>query len=52
MAAAIGPALAWMEAAYGLPRPQAHQLVTFALLATQAVAWVWFAASHEARDLP
>jgi MFS family permease len=50
--AAIGPALAWMEAAYGLPRPQAHQLVTFALLATQAVAWVWFAASRQARDLP
>ena len=50
--AAIGPALAWMETAHGLPRAEAHQLVTLALLAMQAVAWIWFAASREARDLP
>ena len=50
--AAIGPALAWMEAAHGLPRAEAHQLVTLAVLAMQAALWLWFATSREARDLP
>ncbi|MFN4016264.1 MAG: MFS transporter [Reyranella sp.] len=50
--ATIGPALAWMGAAYGLSRAEAHQVVTVALLAIQAVIWLWFAASREARDLP
>lgn len=50
--AAIGPLLAWMEGTHGLPRAQAHQLVTLALIALQAAAWAWFAASREARDLP
>ena len=49
--AAIGPALVWMEAAHGLPRAQAHQVVTFALLAMQAIAWAWFALSRDAREL-
>lgn len=52
MQAAIGPALAWMEAAHGLSRAEAHQIVTVVLLAMQAVIWGWFAASREARDLP
>jgi len=50
--AAIGPALAWMEAAQGLSRAGAHQVVTFALLAMQAAIWAWYASSREARDLP
>lgn len=50
--AAIGPALAWMEAAQGMPRAQAHQIVTLAVLAMQAALWLWFASSREARDLP
>jgi MFS family permease len=50
--AAIGPALAWMEAAQGLSRAGAHQVVTFSLLAMQAAIWAWYAASREARDLP
>ena len=50
--ATIGPALAWMEAAQGLSRAGAHQIVTVALLAIQAAIWLWFAASREARDLP
>lgn len=49
--AAIGPALAWMETAHALSRAEAHQIVTLALLAMQAAAWAWFAASREARDL-
>jgi predicted MFS family arabinose efflux permease len=49
--AAIGPALAWMEAAHALSRPQAYQIVTLALLALQAAAWAWYATSREARDL-
>ncbi len=50
--AAIGPALAWMEAAQGVPRTEAHQIVTLAVLAMQAALWLWFASSREARDLP
>jgi MFS family permease len=50
--AAIGPALAWMETAHGLPRPEAHQVVTLILLALQAAAWAWFALSRDARNLP
>ncbi|WP_425068579.1 MFS transporter [Reyranella sp.] len=50
--AAIGPALAWMEETQGLPRAQAHQIVTLAVLAMQAALWLWFASSREARDLP
>lgn len=50
--AAIGPALAWMDSSHGLSRAEAHQVVTAALLAIQAVLWLWFAASREARDLP
>lgn len=50
--AAIGPALAWMEAAQGLSRAEAHQVVTVAVLAMQAALWLWFASSREARDLP
>ena len=50
--AAIGPALAWMETSHGLSRAGAHQVVTVALLAMQAVIWLWFASSREARDLP
>lgn len=50
--AAIGPALAWMEAAQGLSRAEAHQVVTLAVLAMQAALWLWFASSREARDLP
>jgi MFS family permease len=49
--AAIGPALVWMETAQALSRAEAHQVVTLALLAMQAAAWAWFAASREARDL-
>ena len=50
--ASIGPALAWMEAAQGLPRAQAHQIVTLAVLVMQAALWLWFASSRDARDLP
>jgi predicted MFS family arabinose efflux permease len=50
--AAIGPALAWMAASHGLSRAEAHQVVTVALLAIQAVIWLWFASSRQARDLP
>lgn len=50
--AVIGPALAWMETAHGLARAEAHQVVTFALIVAQAMAWLWFAASREARGLP
>ena len=50
--AAIGPTLAWMEAAHGLSRAGAHQVVTLALLAMQAAVWAWYASSREARDLP
>ena len=49
--AAIGPALAWMEAAHGLARAEAHQVVILVLLALQAAAWAWFAASKDAREL-
>jgi hypothetical protein len=49
--AAIGPAVAWMETAHGLARAQAHQVVILVLLAMQAAAWAWFAASREARRL-
>ena len=49
--AAIGPAVAWMETAHGLARAQAHQVVILVLLAIQAAAWAWFAASREARRL-
>jgi predicted MFS family arabinose efflux permease len=49
--AAIGPALAWMETAHGLVRAQAHQVVILVLLALQAAAWAWFAASRKARRL-
>ena len=49
--AAIGPALAWMETAHGLARPQAHQVVVLILLALQAATWIWYAASRDARDL-
>ncbi len=41
--AAIRPALAWMGTAHGLSRAEAHQVVTVALLAMQAVIWLWFA---------
>lgn len=51
MQAAIGPALAWMEAHHGLARAEAHQVVVLALLAMQTAAWVWFAASRDARNL-
>jgi len=51
MQATIGPALAWMEAVHGLPRAQAHQVATLALLCLQAAVWAWYAASREARDL-
>ena len=50
--ASIGPALAWMEATQGLPRAQAHQIVTLAVLVMQAALWLWFASSRDARDLP
>lgn len=50
--AAIGPALAWMEAGHQLPRAHAHQIVTLALLALQTAAWAWYATSREARNLP
>lgn len=50
--AAIGPALAWMEMTHGISRAEAHQVVTLAVLAMQAVLWLWFASSREARDLP
>lgn len=49
--AAIGPALAWMESAHGLARPQAHQVIVLVLLALQAATWVWYAASRDAREL-
>ena len=49
--AAIGPALAWMDTAHGLARGHAHQVVILVLLALQALAWAWFAASREARRL-
>lgn len=49
--AAIGPALAWMESAHGLARAEAHQVVILVLLALQAAAWAWFAASKDAREL-
>ncbi len=52
MQAAIGPLLAWMENAKGLPRAQAHQMVILALLTLQAAVWAWYAASPKARDLP
>jgi hypothetical protein len=41
-----------MAASHGLSRAEAHQVVTVALLAIQAVIWLWFASSREARDLP
>ncbi len=50
--AAIGPGIAWLGTAQGLSRAEAHQVVTLMLLAIQAAAWAWFAASREARDLP
>ena len=50
--AAIGPALAWMETTHALPRAEAHQVVTVALLTVQAAIWLWFASSREARNLP
>jgi hypothetical protein len=49
--AAIGPALAWMEAAHGLARAEAHQVVILVLLGLQTAAWAWFAASKDAREL-
>ena len=49
--AAIGPALAWMEAAHGFARAEAHQVVMLALVALQAAAWLWYAASKDARTL-
>lgn len=49
--AAIGPTLAWMEIAHGLTRAQAHQVAILALVALQAVAWAWYAASKDARTL-
>ena len=51
MQAAIGPALVWMETTRGLARAEAHQVVILALLALQAAAWAWFAASKDAREL-
>jgi MFS family permease len=49
--AAIGPTVVWMETAHSLTRAQAHQLVILVLLAIQAAAWAWFAASKVARRL-
>lgn len=49
--AAIGPAIAWMETAHALTRAEAHQVVTWTLLAIQAATWIWYAASRDARDL-
>lgn len=49
--ATIGPTLAWLEAAFGLARAEAHQAVILALLVLQIAAWAWFATSQAARRL-
>jgi hypothetical protein len=40
--AAIGYALAWLEASWNVPRAEAHGLVLWAAIALQLAAWGWF----------